>query len=52
MIEGAGYNEAAYPQSRFARPEEIAGAIAFLLSPASSFVAGVVLDINGGIQFS
>jgi NAD(P)-dependent dehydrogenase (short-subunit alcohol dehydrogenase family) len=52
MIEGNGYVPSAYPQNRFAKPEEIAGAIAFLLSPASSFVSGVVLDVNGGIQFS
>lgn len=52
MIEGNGYVPTAYPQNRFGKPEEIAGAIAFLLSPASSFVSGVVLDVNGGIQFS
>lgn len=52
MIEGAGYDPKAYPQGRFARPDEIAGAIGFLLSPASSFVAGVILDVNGGIHFS
>jgi NAD(P)-dependent dehydrogenase (short-subunit alcohol dehydrogenase family) len=52
MIEGNGYVPTAYPQGRFGKPEEIAGAIAFLLSPASSFVSGVVLDVNGGIQFS
>lgn len=52
MTEGQGYDPGAYPVRRFARPEEIAGAIAFLCAPASSFVSGVVLDVNGGIYVS
>ncbi|SMH36856.1 SDR family NAD(P)-dependent oxidoreductase [Azospirillum agricola] len=33
---------------RVASPDEIAWPIAFLCSPAASFLSGVVLDINGG----
>jgi len=36
------------PLGRAARPEEIAFPIAFLLSEAASFMAGAVLDVNGG----
>jgi NAD(P)-dependent dehydrogenase (short-subunit alcohol dehydrogenase family) len=33
---------------RLGRPEEIAGACVFLLSPLSTFVTGTVLQVNGG----
>ena len=37
---------------RIARPEEIASTIAFLCSPAASYVCGVMLDVNGGVYMS
>jgi acetoacetyl-CoA reductase len=36
------------PFRRFAQPEEIAWAIAFMLSPKSSYITGEVLRVNGG----
>lgn len=36
------------PIPRLADPDEVAWPIAFLCSPAASFINGVVLDINGG----
>ena len=36
------------PLGRLGQPEEVARAIAFLLSPAASFVNGVTLVIDGG----
>lgn len=38
------------PLGRFGRPEEPAAAIAFLLSPRSSFTTGASLEISGGIS--
>ena len=36
------------PIGRFARPEEIASAIAYLASDEASFITGSILDVDGG----
>lgn len=36
------------PLGRFGAPEELTGAVLWLLSPASRFVTGVVLPVDGG----
>ena len=40
--------EATIPMQRFARPEEVAAAIVWLLSDAASFVTGAHLNVGGG----
>lgn len=37
------------PMKRLARPEEIAGAVAYLVSDAGAYVTGETLSINGGL---
>jgi len=38
------------PMGRFGTPEDLLGAVLWLLSPASKFVTGIVLPIDGGFS--
>jgi NAD(P)-dependent dehydrogenase (short-subunit alcohol dehydrogenase family) len=38
------------PMGRFGQPEDLLGAILWLLSPASAFVTGIVLPVDGGFS--
>jgi 3-oxoacyl-[acyl-carrier protein] reductase len=37
------------PLGRLGKPEEVAGAISFLLSPDASYITGHTLSVNGGL---
>ena len=52
----AGLNEAqrrqilaSIPLARFCKPEELAHAARFLVSPLAGYITGEVLDVNGGV---
>ncbi|MGH2870252.1 MAG: SDR family oxidoreductase [Solirubrobacteraceae bacterium] len=44
--------EATIPLRRFGAPEELAGVISFLLSPAAAYMTGAVLRVEGGLGLS
>ncbi|WP_406107677.1 SDR family oxidoreductase [Streptomyces sp. NBC_01003] len=43
-------NEARIPLRRYGRPEEFGRAAAFFLSPAASYLTGVMLPVDGGFR--
>ncbi len=38
------------PMARFGEPKDLVGAMCWLLSPASAFVTGIVVPIDGGFS--
>ena len=41
--------QAQIPAGRFARPEEVAGVAAFLMSEPAAYISGTVLPVDGGL---
>jgi 3-oxoacyl-[acyl-carrier protein] reductase len=35
---------------RFGRPEEVAGAVAFLAGPDATYITGATLNVDGGMN--
>jgi 3-oxoacyl-[acyl-carrier protein] reductase len=52
MTRDQKIDPAVIPLGRKGRTEEIAWPIAFLCSPAASYITGAVLDVNGGVYVS
>jgi len=49
MTRGFDYDITALPLNRWGEPEDIAQAVVFLASPASNFITGTTLYVDGGM---
>lgn len=52
MTATTPYPKDQYPLGRIGKPEEIAWPVAFLCSPAASYLSGSIVDVNGGLFVS
>lgn len=52
MMRGQPVDLGRVPLGRVAQPDEIGWPIAFLCSPAASYICGTVLDVNGGVYMN
>jgi NAD(P)-dependent dehydrogenase (short-subunit alcohol dehydrogenase family) len=50
--EGESRQAAAVPLGRIGQPQDIASAVAFLLSDEAAYITGVILDVDGGAVLS
>jgi enoyl-[acyl-carrier-protein] reductase (NADH) len=48
----AQFSQVRTPLGRVAAPEEIAAAIVFMMMPASSYITGQCLTVDGGISIN
>lgn len=48
LAQGLEFPPSSLPLGRMGQPRELAWPIAFLCSPAASYISGAVLDVNGG----
>ncbi len=48
-VHESSIQDSMIPLGRLGRPEDIAEPVVFLASPASNFITGCVLDVNGGL---
>jgi 3-oxoacyl-[acyl-carrier protein] reductase len=52
MTAGVSFRAEELPLGCVAQAPEIAGPIAFLVSPAASYMSGAVVEVNGCLHFS